>query len=87
MYDDEFACVCVCCIDVVYGSALIAHCLLGAGLKDTVKIGSGCDPEKGFPFDDVVVAVTVVVMRVQSLSIVDNFLLFLASKFIHFHKL
>ena len=32
---------------VVYGSALISHCLIGAGFRDTVKIGSGCEPEKG----------------------------------------
>ena len=33
---------------VVYGSALLSHCLLEAGLSDTVKLGgAGIDPEKG----------------------------------------
>ncbi len=32
---------------LVYGSALLTHCILGAGLKDTLKIGAGVDIEEG----------------------------------------
>ncbi len=31
----------------MYGSSMLSHCLLGAGLSDTVKIGSGFDPLQG----------------------------------------
>ncbi|XP_064403966.1 ribosome quality control complex subunit NEMF-like isoform X2 [Halichondria panicea] len=33
----------------VYGSALLTHCILGAGLKDTLKIGAGVDIEEDLP--------------------------------------
>ena len=32
---------------VVYGAALLSHGLLGAGLSDTAKIGSGFSLESG----------------------------------------
>lgn len=31
----------------VYGSALLSHCLIGAGFSDTVKVGAGFDLENG----------------------------------------
>ena len=31
----------------VYGSALLSHCLRGAGFSDTVKVGNGVDPVSG----------------------------------------
>jgi hypothetical protein len=32
---------------IVYGSALLSHCLIGAGFSDTVKVGAGFDLESG----------------------------------------
>ena len=38
----------VCTVSlVVYGSALLSHCLIGAGFSENVKIGAGFDPENG----------------------------------------
>ena len=31
----------------VYGSALLSHCLIGAGFIDTVKVGAGFELENG----------------------------------------
>ena len=32
---------------LVYGSALLTHCILGAGFPDNVRLGNGVDAEKG----------------------------------------
>ena len=32
---------------LVYGFALLTHCILGAGFPDNVRLGNGVDGEKG----------------------------------------